>query len=202
MSARTLAAATAVLTSGCISHSLHSPRPLDSGEVQLGVHVGSAAAVATEEAGDSVEVAGLTLTGTGRFGLGNRFELGVDAGTLGASAAAKYGFFEHDDPLQVSVLGSVGAYVWSVFDASVAGLVGYTLGDVVTPYVGYRQHVYVAGAALWAYRVIAGVEFEFGSGVGLMLEANLAQPVDFGTDGDDDAVLLLVAFSGGLTVTF
>lgn len=204
MSARLLLLATPAFAMGCISHSMHSPRPVAEGEVQLGGHVGSAVGIASDDDSEATAISGVTLTGTGRIGLGSGLEVGIDAGTLGAEAAIKYGFRDHDDPLQVSLLASVGAYGWAIFDGSVGALAGYTFGEVVTPYVGYRQHVYILGAAYWTYAVIGGIELELGHGVGLLLEANLAELVNIDVDDEEgeDATFALVSFSGGLTYTF
>lgn len=184
------ALAAAVATSGCVTYSLHSPRPLAEDESSVGLHVGTFASVR-----DDVDVGGLTGHFTGRFGLGHRVEVGANVGSTGVDGAAKLGFLDGESPLQVSGIAGLGLFFYQLFQANVGVLLGYTFGDVVTPYVGARGFLLFADGPGAFYNVIGGLDIQVGGGFGLMFEAVLAP-------GDIEDIGGVLALSGGVTYAF
>ncbi len=156
------------LLGSCATTSLHSPTPNEPGEVTLGGHVGLLFIPPT----DSSFGFPLIVNGIFRVGLVDHLELGINAGSLGADMALKYGFFPQDSPFQLSVLGGGGLYYWSFLDFNAGALTGVTLGDVVQIYGGYRQHfLLVSGAGLLPYgNIIGGVELFLGDHVSIAAE--------------------------------
>lgn len=187
-----------MLGSGCAFVSLNSPRPIDDGETQLGLHAGTLVGLSDDDGGTS----GVLFTGTGRFGLGSGVELGFNVGNLGVDGQVKYGFLDHDDPLQVSAIVSAGLYAFSLANASVGALLGYAISDAFMPYVGYRQYLLIAEGVYPTFDVIGGVDIAFTDLVGLLIEVNLAEPISIDVDGGEDETFVILTLTGGLHFTF
>ena len=166
------------ILSACAFSSLHSPRPVQPGDVSLGV--GGGALVLDGEVG-------ATFHGNLRVGIAEKAELSASAGSLGFDVAFKYGLTSWETPFQLSLIGSAGLYLYLFMDVSVGLLTGYNFDDIVMPYGGYRQHV-VAGLGGFPVGVaIAGVEILPGSVVSFLLEMDYSFSWDPYEDLDEES---------------
>lgn len=158
----------------CATMSLHSPRPLEPGKMSAGIYGGSLYTPTSDEAESDVENPPGVVTGTFRLGLPSGFEVGVNAGMLGAEAALKYGTTGPADPFQLSLVTGVGFYYWTFLDANAGLLAGYRFGNHLEPYAGYRHHVILAGLQMGD--VIGGLELYLSKRLSLQMELDYTIP--------------------------
>lgn len=186
-----------VLLAGCVTPpSLHTPRPLSPGDVELGVHMSgllpprfvSDDTETVEAPWDLTIIPNPTLAI--RFGVVNQLELGAVAGALGTHGVIKYGLMPHESPFQASLLGGIG--VWgglltlipevgselSFPTYDLGFLVGYDLNESLMVYGGARHYWYDVTRLfdntrpLTFVNAIAGVEIAPGGRFSFPIEAN------------------------------
>jgi hypothetical protein len=129
-----------MIASGCATTSLHSPKPVGANYTSLGLHVGFISGAKLAEEGRDP----LFLAGTGRAGITERVEVGLNVGTNGIDGALKFGLTPGDCVLQVSVLGGGGLYNFRVPQFNLGLLAGANLEGLVLPYIGTRGHMYLS----------------------------------------------------------
>lgn len=198
----------AALTSGCAYVTLNSPRPLEPEQAQVGIHAGTLGIIASESSETATGFGGLLLAVTTRAGVLDGLEVGANVSNLGVDGMAKYGFLEHESPLQVSAMAGMGLLYFSLIDVTAGLLVGYEIAKTVMPYIGYRQHVIIADGPAFLFNVIGGLELSFTDTFGMMVEANVGESLDVNVDLDGDdgseasASFTAITITGGLTFTF
>lgn len=190
-----------LMLASCASTSLHSPRPLEPGQLSLGGHVGYL--IGTDP--DEVSGAPVILNGTARVGVFDRAEIGINVGTLGGDLAFKYGLFPYESPFQLSLLAGGGLMHWQALDLNAGALAGYLIGGRVMPYGGFRQRFLVGEGVMSYGHAVAGLEIYTGSPFSFMLEYDHTffyedvQSSDVSIDPDDFA---LPVINAGVNITF
>jgi hypothetical protein len=185
-----LVACLCVFGTGCFFTSFHSPRANKSGEVTGGLHgVGVAVDESTEGIG--------TVAGTIRVGT----EVGEFGGTISGfniEGSFKVPLTSRDGSTHISLLAGIADYMFIFPEANFGILAGQDLGPL-TPYVGYRQHLFTAGLAVGHY--VGGLEIRLSEDIALMAEANYNDLFSGASDGDDDDlfdVFNVAVFSVGI----
>lgn len=170
-----LIACVCVLASGCFFTNFHSPRANKSGEVTGGLH----GAVIGPAESDGFGTGAATIrvgTDIGEFG-------GTISG-LNIEGSYKAELTDSDGATHVSLVAGIADYLFVFPEANFGILAGQDLGPI-TPYVGYRQHLFTAGLLVGHY--IGGLEVRLSDSIAIMAEANY-NDLFSGTsdDGDDD----------------
>jgi hypothetical protein len=187
----------------CATISLQSPKPLEAKRIGFGIHAGFLlealkAGVESDDGGFPIIV-----NGTAQVGLGRGMELGINVGTLGGEAVFKVGLMAPQNPFQASFITGVSLLYWNFIGVNAGVLGGYTIGDVVRPYAGYRQHLLLPDLLMGD--IIGGLEILISKKIGLMFELNHTitfTSVEDYTDGDidfDDSIDTTV-MSGGIVL--
>lgn len=204
--------------------SLHSPRPVEPGEVQLGVH--ATALLPPQFIGSDIDDEGMdempvyflpNPTFTGRFGIVEGLELGAQIGSHGTLGSIKYGFFPHESPFQLSVLGGGGVWGYSMLAGQtvpsfdIGAIAGYEVENAVLFYGGARY--YLVGTALTeeigrvrSTNVIAGLELFPQNFISVPVELNYSFSNTLNeilSDlSEDDVLIAWPSVNAGMTFTF
>ena len=191
----------------CATMSLQSPKPMEKGKVGIGVHAGFFLEP-TGVDGDGQDASSPPVVqGTLQVGLGRGMKLGLNLGNLEGEAVFKYGFMSPEKPLQISLIAAAGLLQWEALDINAGALSGYTIADVLRPYVGYRHHL-LPELDLSLGGVIGGMEILPSKKVGFMFEVNYTiaytsgKKISLGELGDlsIDESFHLTAISGGIVL--
>ena len=162
--------------SGCLFTNFHSPRANNPGEVTGGLH---GAAVATDQT-DGVATGAATIRVGTQIG-----EFGGSVSGFNIEGSYKVPLTSRDGSTHVSILAGIADYLFVFPEGNIGVLAGQDLGPV-TPYVGYRQHLFAAGFFVGHY--IGGLELRLTDHIALMAEANYNDLFSGSTEGDDDSL--------------
>lgn len=216
--------------SACITPpNLHTPRPVEPGDVELGIH-GTAFLPPIIPGEDTEDINGDLIylipnpSFTGRVGIIDRLELGASLNFFGIYGSLMYGFFPHESPFQLSAIGGVGRFgplftdeneSEGVASLNLGGLIGYDIRGIIMPYGGARHYWFGTEAVDGLGRIqstnyIIGAELFPDSPVSVPLELNYSvsstlQKIisDLGDDAGEDAfAIIFPSVNFGITVTF
>ncbi len=149
---------------------------------------------------------------TARVGVGG-FDVGGLLGPTAATVGVKYGLLDHDNPLQISLVGGGG--LWGpilaedvdgmpMFD--IGALAGYEIADPIGIYGGFRRYqIFAEGTGSFGKNnFIVGVELFPQSALSLPVELNYTLiPFYAGGMGlEEDVSIAAPAVNAGITVTF
>ncbi|MFW6387956.1 MAG: hypothetical protein ACOC0B_01645 [bacterium] len=193
--------------------------------MQLGVHatallppqsIGSD--VVNDEESDEMPVYFLpNPTFTGRFGIVEGLELGAQIGSHGTLGSIKYGFFPHESPFQLSVLGGAGVWGYSAIAGAtipsfdIGALAGYEIENAVLFYGGARYYLVGAESSgtlgnVRSTNVIGGAEILPNNLVSVPIELNYSFSNTFNeilSDlSEEDILIAWPSVNAGITFTF
>ena len=191
------------LCMSCITMSLQSPEVLEKGKIGIGVHVGYPLEALSAESEDQGDSPPLIVQGTLQFGLGKRMELGFNGGTIGLEGNFKVGLTAPENRAKFSLITGVSTPYFSTVGFNVGVLGGYTIANVLRPYVGYRHHLFIAEPVFFEGDLIGGLEILVAKHIGFLFELNRMVSFTSLDDYFDDIDLSDVYFkatmlSGGL----
>ncbi len=171
-----------LLTSGCFFTNYHSPRANKAGEVTGGIHVAGVIDTTSDDE-DGPEGVG-TIAGTVRVGT-DFGEIGGALSAFSGEVSLKVPLTPQDGALHISLLGTIGSYLLIFPEATVGALAGHDFGPL-TPYLGYRQHIFAGG--FFVGHMIGGIELRVSEYLSFMVEGNYNTLFSGTLNEDEDGI--------------